>query len=326
MRVTRTFLAVPAHQRRMVESAARSSADAVFLDLEDAVPQAQKEAALLGAIAAINELDWGRKTVSVRVNVPASATIEREVAQLLTLAPRLDTLLVPKVEGTTDVDRVVGLINLHRQRRKTPVGLEVMIETALGLVNCEQIAGRSELIESLHFGVGDFSASIGAKGVDIGLSHPGYRLASRSAQGDYSSTALDMWAYPMMRILVAARAHRLRAIDGPCGAFRDGELTSSLAVKAATMGFDGKQVIHPCQVDATLRAFVPSEDELSEARRVMAALLEAEREGRGAVQVDGKLIDYANIRMAQRVISMAENVDSSEVGAKHGSVALTQGR
>jgi malyl-CoA/(S)-citramalyl-CoA lyase len=294
----------------MVESAARSAADAVFLDLEDAVPQAQKDAALLGAIAAINELDWGKKTVSVRVNVPASATIEREVARLLTFAPRLDTLLIPKVECTGDVDSVVGLIHLHGRRRRTPIGLEVMIETALGLANCEQIAGHSELIESLHFGVGDFSASIGAKGVDIGLSHPEYRLTSRSAQGDYSSTALDMWAYPMIRILVAARAYRLRAIDGPCGAFRDGALTSSLAAKAATMGFDGKQVIHPCQIDATRRAFVPSDDELCEAQRVVAALVEAEREGRGAVQVDGKLVDYANIRMAQRVIAMAANADS----------------
>lgn len=309
MRVTRTFLAVPAHQRRMVESAARSSADAVFLDLEDAVPQAQKETALLGAVAAINELDWGHKAVSVRVNVPASATIETEVGSLLADAPRLDTLLVPKVECTADVDRVVGLIKLHNQRRRTPIGLEVMIETALGLANCEQIAAHSELIESLHFGVGDFSASIGAKGVDIGLSHPGYRLTARSAQGDYSSTALDMWAYPMMRILVAARAHRLRAIDGPCGAFHDADLTSALAVKAATMGFDGKQVIHPCQIDTTLRAFVPTADELYEAQRVIAAMTEAEREGRGAVQVDGKLVDYANIRMAQRVVAMAANVD-----------------
>ncbi len=309
MRVTRTFLAVPAHQRRMVESAARSSADAVFLDLEDAVPQAQKETALLGAVAAINELDWGRKSVSVRVNVPASATIESEVATLLTHAPRLDTLLVPKVECTADVDRVAGLVKLHSERRRTPIGLEVMIETALGLANCEQIAAHSELIESLHFGVGDFSASIGAKGVDIGLSHPGYRLTTRSAQGDYSSAALDMWAYPMMRILVAARAHRLRAIDGPCGAFRDADLTSALAVKAATMGFDGKQVIHPCQIETTLRAFVPTDDELREAQRVIAAMTEAEREGRGAVQVDGKLVDYANIRMAQRVVAMAANVD-----------------
>ena len=293
----------------MVESAAHSSADAVFLDLEDAVPQSGKEAALAGAIAAINELDWGHKTVSVRINVAASATFESEVERLLVFAPRLDTLLIPKVERTADVDSVAELIALHGQRRKTPLGLEVMIETALGLVNCEQIAGHSELIESLHFGVGDFSASIGAKGVDIGLSHPEYRLVSRSAHGDYSSTALDMWAYPMMRILVAARAHRLRAIDGPCGAFHDSDQTSAMAVKAATMGFDGKQVIHPCQIDTTLRAFVPTADELCEAQRVIAAMTEAEREGRGAVQVDGKLVDYANIRMAQRVVAMAANVD-----------------
>lgn len=309
MRITRTFLAVPANHRRMVESAARSAADAVFLDLEDAVPQGQKEAALLGAIEAINELDWGQKSVSVRINVPGSESIETEVARLLTSAPRLDTLLVPKVEQTANVDSIVDMIGRYGQHRATPIGLEIMIETALGLANCEQIAGHSELIESLHFGVGDFSASIGAKGVDIGLSHPAYQLTSRSPQGDCSSTALDMWAYPMMRILVAARAHRLRAIDGPCGAFRDANLTLALAIKAATMGFDGKQVIHPCQIDATRSAFVPSDDEVRDARRVIAALTEAEKEGRGAVQVDGKLVDYANIRMAQRVIAMYGTAD-----------------
>ncbi|SAK77920.1 HpcH/HpaI aldolase [Caballeronia catudaia] len=309
MRVTRTFLAMPANLRRMVESAARSAADAVFLDLEDAVPQDQKEAALAGAIQAINELDWGKKWVSVRVNVPGSGTIETEIARLSMSAPRLDALLVPKVERTADIDSVVDTIGRYGQHRSTPIGLEVMIETALGLANCEQIAGHSPLIESLHFGVGDFSASIGAKGVDIGLSHPAYRLTSRSPQGDCSSTALDMWAYPMMRILVAARAHNLRAIDGPCGAFRDATLTSALAIKAATMGYDGKQVIHPCQIEATHSAFVPSDEELRNAQRVIAALTEAEKDGRGAVQVDGKLVDYANIRMAERVISMARMGD-----------------
>ena len=112
-----------------------------------------------------------------------------------------------------------------------------------------------------------------------------------------------------MRILVAARAHRLRAIDGPCGAFRDVTLTSALAIKAATMGYDGKQVIHPCQVDSTHSAFVPSDNELRNARRVVAALTEAQKEGRGAIQVDGKLVDYANIRMAERVIAMGRTTD-----------------
>jgi malyl-CoA/(S)-citramalyl-CoA lyase len=311
MRITRTFLAVPAHQRRMVESAATSAADAVFLDLEDAVPQSQKEAALEGAIAALNDLEWGHKAVSVRVNVPGSASFDAEVVRLLKSAPRLDTLLIPKVECTGDLDRVIELIGIHAQDRTEPIGLEVMIETARGLANCEQIAACSKLIESLHFGVGDFSASIGAKGVDIGLSHPAYRLTSRSQHGNCTSTALDMWAYPMMRILVAARACGLRAIDGPCGAFRDAELTAALAIKAATIGFDGKQVIHPCQIDATCRAFVPTDEELHEAQHVIAALAEAERDGRGAVQVNGKLVDYANIRMAQRVVAMAGNRDTA---------------
>jgi malyl-CoA/(S)-citramalyl-CoA lyase len=305
MRITRTFLAVPAHQAKMLPSAAKSAADAVFLDLEDSVPEAQKALALQGAIGAINTVDWGSKTVTVRVNVPGSAHIKNEITQLLQAAPRLDTLLIPKVESVDEIRAIAAIIDSTAARRSAPIGLEVMIETARGLVNCEAIAGASPYIESLHFGVGDFSASIGAKGVEIGLSHPSYQLTSRIEGGQYAATPLDMWAYPMMRILVAARAYGLRAIDGPCGAFRDLVLSRDLAVKAAAMGYDGKQVIHPSQIDLTTAAFAPTEQEIAQAKRVLDAIADAEREGRGAVQVDGKLVDYANVRMAQRVIGMA---------------------
>jgi len=305
MRITRTFLAVPAHQERMVLSAAASAADAVFLDLEDAVPEAQKDFALQAAIEAINTLDWGPKTVCVRVNVPVSARIRNEIGELLRAAPRLDTLLIPKVERLDDIRVIESIIEASAARRDKPIGLEVMIETALGLVNCDVLAGSSRYIESLHFGVGDFSASIGAKGVEIGLSHPSYQLTSRMEGGYYAGTPLDMWAYPMMRILVAARAYGLRAIDGPCGAFRDAVLSRDLALKAAAMGFDGKQVIHPSQIGPTCGAFMPTEQEMSQARRVLDAITSAEREGKGAVQIDGKLVDYANVRMAQRIVAMA---------------------
>ena len=306
MRITRTYLAVPAHQKHMVESASSLTVDAVFLDLEDAVPEAQKDAALEGAIEAINTLDWGTKTVCVRVNVPSSARIANEIVQLLSAAPRLDTLLIPKVESVDEIRRIETMVEPATPGRRHPPGLEVMIETARGLVNCEAIAGASRYIESLHFGVGDFSASIGAKGVEIGLSHPTYQLTSRTEDASYSRTPLDMWAYPMMRILVAARAFGLRAIDGPCGAFRDAVLSRDLALKAAAMGFDGKQVIHPLQIDATRSAFMPTDREISQAQRVLEAISSAEQEGKGAVQVDGKLVDYANVRMAQRIIGLAE--------------------
>jgi malyl-CoA/(S)-citramalyl-CoA lyase len=301
-RVTRTYLAVPANQLKHVESAARSEADAVFLDLEDAVPESQKATALKCAIEALNNLDWNGKTVSVRVNV-AGERQDAEVASLLAEAPRLDTLLVPKVESAEQIQHITRLISAAASPRARSVGIEALIETARGMAFCEQIAGASEALESLHFGVGDFAASLGTKGVEIGQSHPLYALTSRHGEG-YVTTPLDMWTYPMMRILVAARAFGLRAIDGPCGAYRDITLSRQSAEKAAALGFDGKQVIHPLQLNDTAAAFLPTDAEYAMALKVIAALAEAERDGRGAVQVDGKLVDYANIRMAQRVIDL----------------------
>jgi malyl-CoA/(S)-citramalyl-CoA lyase len=306
MRVTRTYLAVPAHQERMVSSAASSNADAVFLDLEDAVPEDKKELALHSAVHAINHLDWTGKTVCVRVNPPLSERIEGEIGELVRRAKRLDTLLIPKVECVQDCLRIDEIVARFNTSRSQPVGLELMIETAKGLVNCESIASSSRFAESLHFGVGDFSASIGAKSVDIGMSPAAYQLTTGDGHGGHTATQLDMWMYPMMRILIAARANGLRAIDGPCGAFRDLVMSRSSAVKAAVMGFDGKQVIHPGQISETNQAFLPSAEEIAYARRVVDALKLAELSGNGAVQVDGKLVDYANVRMAKRILSMGE--------------------
>jgi malyl-CoA/(S)-citramalyl-CoA lyase len=151
-------------------------------------------------------------------------------------------------------------------------------------------------------GVGDFAASIGARSAEIGASPPGYRHVGSAAEG-HPQIPLDLFAYPMMRLLVAARAFGLRAIDGPCGAFRDSVATSATAAKAAAMGYDGKQVIHPSQIEPTRDAFIPSDDELAYARRVTAAMEEAERNGQAAVTVDGKMVDYANIRMIRRLMS-----------------------
>lgn len=298
MRITRTYLAVPAHQDKLVASAARSEADAVFLDLEDAVPETMKAAALGAAVRAINGLDWGDKVIVVRVN-GAGIRQRQEIDTLVRFASRLNGVLLPKVESAEEI------VAVQQQVAGSSVAIEAMIETAKGLVCCEQIAAAGGSLEALHFGVGDFGASIGAKGVEIGLSHPQYTMTSRAEVG-YANTALDMWAYPMMRILVAARVFGLRAIDGPCGAFRDATLSESSALKAAAMGYDGKQVIHPMQLAFTNRAFTPTDEEYAAAQRVVAALADAEREGRGAVQLDGKLVDYANIRMAKKVVEVRD--------------------
>jgi malyl-CoA/(S)-citramalyl-CoA lyase len=302
-RLTRSYLAVPAHRARLVQNAAASAADAVFMDLEDAVPMTEKAAALTAAADALTTLDWGRKTVAVRLNAIDSLSIQHEIERLGGIE-RLDAFIVPKAEAVSDVAKIAQWVTAAAGKRHVPVEIELLIETARGLVNVEALAAAGGLVTALHLGVGDFAASIGARSTEIGASPSGYRHVASAADG-YQEVPLDLFAYPMMRVLVAARAFGLRAIDGPCGAFRDARATASTANKAAAMGFDGKQVIHPSQIEITRDAFVPSDDEIAYAHRAIAALEEAERNGQGAVTVDGKMIDYANIRMIHRLLGFA---------------------
>ena len=299
--LTRTYLAVPAHRERLVQNAARSDADAVFLDLEDAVPPAEKDQALESAVTALTAIDWGRKWVSVRLNAFDSPSIKAEVKRLGRLQ-RPDAFIIPKAEKVADIVTIADWIADASTDREKPVAIELLIETAMGLVNVDILAAAHPLVAALHLGVGDFAASIGARSTEIGASPAGYRLTGGASEG-YPQVPLDLFAYPMMRLLVAARAFGLRAIDGPCGAFRDAIATASTASKAAAMGYDGKQVIHPSQIEVTRDAFVPSDDELAYAARAIAAMEEAERNGQGAVTVDGKMVDYANIRMIRRLMS-----------------------
>jgi malyl-CoA/(S)-citramalyl-CoA lyase len=300
-RLTRTYLAVPAHRVRMVQGAAASAADAVFMDLEDAVPPAEKAAALDAAATALTAHDWSTKTVAVRLNAIDSPSIQHEIERLAGIR-QLDAFIIPKAENVADIATIGRWITDAKGARDTPVEMELLIETARGLVNVEALAASDRLVAALHLGVGDFAASIGARSAEIGASPSGYKHVGNASDG-HPQVPLDLFAYPMMRLLVAARAFGLRAIDGPCGAFRDPIATASTAVKAASMGYDGKQVIHPSQIEATRDAFVPSDDELAYAARAIAAMEEAERNGQGAVTVDGKMVDYANIRMIRRLMS-----------------------
>jgi malyl-CoA/(S)-citramalyl-CoA lyase len=299
--LTRTYLAVPAHRARMVQNAAASAADAVFLDLEDAVPPAEKAAALDAAVTALTSQDWGTKHITVRLNSIETPSIRHEIERLACIT-RLDAFLIPKAEAVTEITTIGRWIAEARGTRQKPVAMELLIETARGLINVEALAAADPLVTALHLGVGDFAASIGARGSDVGISPSGYRHVGSAADG-HPEVPLDLFAYPMMRLLVAARAFGLRAIDGPCGAFRDTVATAASARKAAAMGYDGKQTIHPSQIEATRDAFIPSEAELASAERMLAAFKEAERNGQGAVTVDGKMVDYANIRMIKRLMS-----------------------
>ncbi|QOZ75065.1 CoA ester lyase [Bradyrhizobium sp. CCBAU 53351] len=298
----RATLAVPAHRARLVAKAASSMADAVFMDLEDAVPPSEKSLALGEAVQSLAAFDWGSKRVTVRINAVDSPFIAEELRALAAL-PRLDALIVPKAENPSDIVAIADQLRAAAPDRAEPVALDLLIETALGLVNVDALAACHASVAALHLGVGDFAASIGARSSDIGVSPDGYRHVG-SVQTGYASAPLDLFAYPMMRLLVAARARGLIAIDGPCGAFRDAILTEASAQKAAAMGFDGKQVIHPDQIEPTRRAFMPTAAELTQARRIVEAMEQAEANGQGAVTLDGKMIDYANVRMARRIIGL----------------------
>jgi malyl-CoA/(S)-citramalyl-CoA lyase len=298
----RATLAVPAHRARLVAKAASSAADAVFMDLEDAVPPSEKSLALGEAVQSLAALDWGSKRVTVRINAVDSPFIAQEIRALAAL-PRLDALIVPKAENPSDIVAIADQLRAAAPDRAAPVTLDLLIETALGLVNVDALAACHASVAALHLGVGDFAASIGARSSDIGVSPDGYRHVG-SVQTGYATAPLDLFAYPMMRLLVAARARGLIAVDGPCGAFRDAILTEASAQKAAAMGFDGKQVIHPDQIEPTRRAFMPTAAELAQARRIVEAMEQAEANGQGAVTLDGKMIDYANVRMARRIIGL----------------------
>src|SRR4051812_25746005 len=200
-RLTRTYLAVPAHRARLVQNAAASAADAVFMDLEDAVPPHEKAAALEAAVAALAECDWGRKSVAVRLNAIDSPSIETEIKRLGAIA-RLDAFIIPKAETVAEVAKIASWIAEAAGSRAVPVAMELLIETARGLVNVETLAASGPPVTALHLGVGDFAASIGARGAEIGASPSGYRHVG-NADGRHSTAPRDLFASPMIRLLVA---------------------------------------------------------------------------------------------------------------------------
>jgi malyl-CoA/(S)-citramalyl-CoA lyase len=302
--VVRSYLAVPAHRERFVQSASASNADAVFLDLEDAVPVAEKQSALAASIYAMRNIEWGRKRVAVRVNAIGSPTIEEEIEQLAR-CDRLDAIIIPKAERPSEIAQIGDVFTKLARPEKRPIALELLIETALGITNVDDLAFAHCQVQALHFGVGDFTASIGARSMTVGMSPGGYQNVS--VDQVIELTPIDLFSYPMMRILVAARSRGLRAVDGPYGDCSNLDASYLSARKAASMGYDSKQVIHPSQIGPTHEAFRPTEDELAQANRIVAAMEEAERRGLGATTVGGKMIDAVNVKMALRVLAYGQH-------------------
>ena len=308
-RLHRSELAVPGSNPTFMEKSAASKADVIFLDLEDAVAPDDKEKARTNIIQALNDLDWGSKTMMIRINGLDTHYMYRDVVDIVEACPRLDMVLIPKVGVPADVYAVDMLITQIEQAKKRtkPLGIEVLIETALGMANVEAIAQSSKRLEAMSFGVADYAASCRARSTVIGGVNPDYSvLTDKAEDGSRQTHWQDPWLFAQNRMLVACRAYGLRPIDGPFGDFSDPDGYRSAAQRCAALGFEGKWAIHPSQIDLANAVFTPSEAEVTKARRILVAMEEAAKAGRGAVSLDGRLIDIASIRMAEALIEKAD--------------------
>lgn len=299
-RLQRSELAVPGSNPGMFEKAAASAADFIFLDCEDAVIPDDKPQARKNIIAALNDIDWRGKTLSVRINGLDTHYMYRDVTDIVEQAgAALDTVLIPKVGVPADVYVVDCLLTqvetaMGLDKR---IGIECLIETALGGANVTAIAQSSPRLEALHFGVADYAASMRARTVNIGGLNPDYQCDG--ALG-------DQWHAALAGVATACRAFGLRAIDGPYGDFNDPDGYRAAARRVAALGYEGKWAIHPSQIDLANEVMSAPPAEVERARRVLEALAAAASQGKGAAQLDGKMIDAASERMARNVVRQAE--------------------
>jgi len=312
IRLHRSELAVPGSNLKMIEKAQTCGADAVFIDLEDAVAPDDKDQARKNAIAALNDLDWSRSTISVRINGLDTPWCYRDIIDVMEQAgDKIDTLLVPKVGKPAELEFVATLMSqIEMSRGYDPVSLTALIETALGMANVEAIAQTCpDRLEALHFGVADYAASTQARTTNMGGANPAYTLLTHPDEhGVRESHWGDQWHFAMSRLVVACRAYGLRPIDGPFGDIADKEGYLSVARSDSALGFEGKWAIHPSQIELANEVFSPAPAEVDTARAILAAMKQAAAEGKGAVSLNGKMIDAASIRQAEVLVKKADQI------------------
>jgi citrate lyase beta subunit len=302
-RLQRSYLAVPGSNPTMIDRALKSAADYVFLDCEDAVAPPEKEQARKNIIQALNYLDWkgAGKSVSVRINGLDTHYCYRDVVDIVEQAgAKLDTILIPKVGVPADVYAIESFVSQIEVAKGLPhqIGMEALIETPLGMANVEAIASANSRLESMHFGVAEYSAFNKARTVVIGGLNP-----------DYPG---DQWHFPLSRMTVACRAFGLRPIDGPFGGIDDPEGYKAAARRGAALGMEGKWAIHPSQIELANEIYSPTAKEVERAERILVALKEAEAQGKGAASLDGKMIDAASEKMAKNLIATAAAIKAGE--------------
>ena len=313
-RLHRSELAVPGTNVRALEKAPGLGADVVFLDLEDAVAPDDKESAREHVIAALLGQDWSSCSVSVRINGLDTHWCYRDVVEVMERAgTRIDTLLIPKVGSPSDVEFVATLCSQVEQALGLPpMNLHILIETAMGMANVESIAQACpDRLEAMVFGVADYAASVQARTTNIGGANADYAvLTDPDETGVRESHWGDQWHFAISRMVAACRAYGLRPIDGPFGDFHDAEGYRSAARRAAALGCEGKWAIHPSQIALANEIFTPTEGEIDRAGKILLAMEEGAKQGKGAVSLDGRLIDAASIRMAQNLIAKVGHMRS----------------
>jgi len=290
----RSELSLPACNDHMFVKGVTCGADLVFLDLEDATPVALKVESRAKAVQALTQLDWGRTARAVRINGLDTPWCHDDIIEVVTRAgAQLDTIVVPKVKTAKDVWWAEVLLEQLEEKLglDKKIRLEVLIEEVEGLANAEEIARSSRRIDAVIFGVGDFSLSQGAR-VDTNF----------VPLGDYPG---DFWAYARNKIMIAARIAGIDAIDSPYPDYGDTAGYKAEARRSSLYGYTGKWAIHPSQVPIANAVFAPTAEEIALAKRNVAAYREAEAKGRGAVGVEGVLVDAAHVKKAQEVLARA---------------------
>ena len=308
-RLNRCQLFGPGSRESLFEKMAKSDADVINIDLEDSVAPDDKEQARKNTIQAIGDVDWGNKTLSVRINGLDTPFWYRDVVDLLEQAgERLDQIMIPKAGNAGDIYAVDALATaVERAKGRTKkIGFEVIIESAAGICHVEEIAAASPRMQAISLGAADFAASMGMATTGIGGTQENYYMI-REGQKYWP----DPWHWAQTAIVAACRTHGLLPVDGPFGDFSDKDGFVAQAKRSATLGMVGKWAIHPSQIALANEVFSPSEEAVTEAREILAAMEKAKSEGAGATVYKGRLVDIASIKQAEVIVRQSELIGAS---------------
>ncbi|MBC7137302.1 MAG: CoA ester lyase [Defluviimonas sp.] len=305
-RPNRCQLFGPGSRPAIFEKMAAGDADVINLDLEDAVAPDDKPQARRNVIEAINDIDWGSKYLSIRINGLDTPFWYRDVVEILEQAgERIDQIMIPKVGCAADVYAVDALVTAVERAsgRSKPISFEVIIESAAGITHVEEIAASSPRLQAMSLGAADFAASMGMQTTGIGGTQENYYML-QGGQKYWS----DPWHWAQAAIVAACRTHGVLPVDGPFGDFSDDEGFRAQARRSATLGMVGKWAIHPRQVALANEVFTPSAEAVAEAREILAAMEAAKARGEGATVYKGRLVDIASIKQAEVIVRQSEMI------------------